>query len=421
MNINPLKWFSKSEPKVKSNGNGYGGGSNGGLSMADVINLSQGFSEKLEADYSCIRDKSETAGMIPLVIYDQDGKKVKRGREVDIFTRKPNDYMTMQTMIELIVYWYEQRGAFYAYKRKNENGNVYEIIPFRFQSNVSAQMDQNGNVYYLYTTNDGKPLAGYYEEDLFIVIGNTTDGFTPISPRQQAASLFESSVAQENNYKELQTNGITSQMALGTDQVFADENKISSIRDQWQEFRGPAGVGRIPIFENGLKPVSLKLTPAETELLKSREFSVNRICRMRRVPLHRVGISDKSDITSIFDLDEAYFRNSIVPILRKIISEIEPCLPKRKNLRIEFNYNAFYAGSPWRMAESVDKVVKGGLKSINEGREDLGLEPVDGGDVYAINNNNVDYGSWNDLDKFNQNDESQTNTNNVEKDSDNEN
>ena len=47
--------------------------------------------------------------------------------------------------------------------------------------------------------------------------------------------------------------------------------------------------------------------------------------------------------------------------------------------------------------EHVEKGVKGGLLTINEGRIILGWEPVEGGDVFAIDNNNVVYGFWNEL------------------------
>lgn len=64
---------------------------------------------------------------------------------------------------------------------------------------------------------------------------------------------------------------------------------------------------------------------------------------------------------------------------------------------VEVDRKAFYAGSPWRLVEHVEKEVKGGLATVNEGRQDLGREPVDGGDVFAIDNNNVTYGTWPEL------------------------
>ena len=369
------------------------------MSMVDVASLSKSsYSEKLEVVYSCIRDKSETAGSIPLVLYGTNGKKKTSGRDFNLYTKNPNDYMTMQTFVELAVYWLEYRGVFYAYKAKNTNGNVHSIIPFRFQDCVVPQMDLNGNVYYTYTTNDGKPAVNYALDDLFIIKGQTRDGYTPISPLAEAASLIKTTASQEENYSELQKNGITSQMALATDNLFTDVNKIAKLQEDWKSFRGNQGFGNIPVFENGLKPVALKLTPQESELLRSREFSVNRICRVFRVPIHRVGITERADISNIFDLDEAYFRNSVVPILRKIESGLACCLSEGN--RLEFNLNAFYSGSPWRMAEAVDKLVKGGLYSVGEGREVLGLERIDGDDVFAIDNNNVMYGRWDNLEEM---------------------
>ena len=38
-----------------------------------------------------------------------------------------------------------------------------------------------------------------------------------------------------------------------------------------------------------------------------------------------------------------------------------------------------------------------GLASVNEGRIDLGRDPVEGGDVFAIDTNNLTFGTWDKL------------------------
>lgn len=43
---------------------------------------------------------------------------------------------------------------------------------------------------------------------------------------------------------------------------------------------------------------------------------------------------------------------------------------------------------------------EGGLMTVNEGRGALGWEPVEGGDVFAIDNNNVVYGFWHELEQM---------------------
>jgi HK97 family phage portal protein len=261
-------------------------------------------------------------------------------------------------------------------------------------------MDVAGNVYYTYVKNDGTIGDAYNLEDLFIIKGFTLDGFTPVSPLVQNARLLGIANAQEETAFESQTDGITARMYAKTDQIFTDENAIARIKEQFNEMRGPNGSKAIPVLEQNLSLHSLKLTPAETELLKAREFTVNRICRVFRVPVHRVGVTGTGTGTGV-DVEkenEEYLRSSLNPILVKVEKALNELMPS--GYEVEFDRNAFYAGSPWRLVEHVEKGVKGGLYSINEGRIALGEEPVAGGDRCAIDNNNVVYGTWDNLEQM---------------------
>jgi len=358
---------------------------------------------KIECVYAAIRDKSETIGQIPLKLYRKETGKaretIESNRNYKIFTQTPNSYMTMQGFLEMLVVSMERFGAFYAYIERNDRGSVMSIVPFRNQANVRPQMDVNGNVYMTYTRNDGTLGDAYKLEDLFIVKGFTLDGYTPVSPMMQTASLLGIAQAQEESQLETQTNGITSQMALSTDQIFNDDGAKQRLKTEWESYRGPAGRSRVPIFEQGLKPISLKLTPAETELLKNREYTVNRICRTFRVPIHRVGVQQSgSGSVNMFDLDEAYMRDSLNPILKKAEFAFNQLLPA--GFEVQFDRNAFFAGSPWRLMAHIEKGLKGGVLSVNESRGALGLEPIEGGDVFAIDSNNVIYGDWRNLESM---------------------
>src|SRR5574343_525408 len=350
------------------------------LTLDDIARMGdQSLSSKIEAVYACWRDKAETVGQLPIKLYEtskKGRKEINSGRVQRIFCEKPCDYMTFQSFMEMLVVSLERFGAFYAYVEKNDLGNVMSIIPFRYQGNIHPSIHINGNVYYTYVTNDGKIGDPYRAEDLFIIKSFTFDGYTPVSPLVQNARLLGIANAQENTQYESQTDGITARMYASTDQIFKDDNAIERIKHQFKEMRGPSGAKAIPVLEQNLTLHSLKLTPAETELLKNREFTVNRICRIFRVPVHRVGVaSPNTGPGDVFDLDEAYMRDSLNPILVKVEKELNPLLPA--GYELEFDRKAFYGGSPWRLVEHVEKAVKGGLYSINEGRNALGEEPVE--------------------------------------------
>ena len=377
------------------------------LTINDVVRQVNGgdlpisLSLKIETVFAALRDKSETIGQLPIKLYEtskKGRKEIKSGRVHRIFCERPCDYMTMQTFMENLVVSLERFGAFYAYIERNDLGSPMSIVPFRFQGNIHPSMDVNGRVFYNYVKNDGTIGDAYNLEDLFIIKGFTLDGFTPVSPLVQNARLLGIANAQEETALETQTDGITSRMYGSTPNGFKDDNKIARLQEQIKTLRGPKGSSAIPIFEEDLKFHSFKLTPAETELLKNREFTVNRICRVFRVPVHRVGVTGTGTGLDIEKENEEYLRSSLNPILVKVEKALNSLLPP--GYEIEFDRNAFYAGSPWRLVEHVEKGVKGGLYSINEGRNALGEEPVEGGDVYCVDNNNVVYSSWDKLESM---------------------
>ena len=394
--MNPLKrWFSKPAITEKSEPT---------LTLNDIAGrspvISQAGSLKIEAFYSCIRDKSETIGQLPLRLYrnkaDGSRERIKDNRLHRIFTKQPNDFQTMIDFIQMVVVSVETVGAFYAYKERNDRGNVMSIIPFFHQRNVKPSADLHGNIYYNYVYNDGRIGDPYHTEDMVIIKNFTLDGYTPISPIDYMATILGISYSQEESYKELQTNGITAQMALGTDGKITDDNSLKRLKEDWNNYRGAKGRKSIPILEEGLKPINLKLTPAESDLIQHREFSVKRIASALKVPLYRVNMHTGNMSKGVLpELDESYMRNSLQPVLVKIEHALNECLPD--GITVEFNRKAYYAGSPWRLVEHVAAELKSGACSIGEAREDLGRERIPGDDVFVIDSNNATYGKWDEL------------------------
>jgi phage portal protein BeeE len=108
--------------------------------------------------YSCIRIKSESIGQLPVKLFSHDGNQkveITSGVQHSVFTQRPNTYQTWQEFIEMYITTIETIGNFYAEIKRNRYGNVYEIVPFRYQNNCSAEMNASGQVYYTYSTNDG--------------------------------------------------------------------------------------------------------------------------------------------------------------------------------------------------------------------------------------------------------------------------
>ena len=351
--------------------------------------------------YTCIRDKAETISQLPINLY-KDGRKVVTGQDRlrGIFCKRPNEYMTMGEMVSHIMVSLETNGVWYAYKSLNRFNNVSEIIPFRYQRNVNANMDVNGRVYYTYSTNDGKPVITARPGEIVKVQLMSLDGFTPMSPITAAARTIGVAISEEDYLGSLMESGAVPKGVLSTDQVFKDGNAIKRLKDEWKEkYGGVRKSGETPILEGGLKYQDIGVKPADAELIAQRVFSAQQICGIFRVPCRRAGIIVTGQTQrTVEEENNDYYRNAIMPIVVKIEDALNELLPSGFTLR--FDESQFTRGDLKSQIEAVGSKFKLGSISINELRVATGDEPIEGGDVHAIDTNNLTFGSLTDIPKF---------------------
>lgn len=406
MNINPVKWFGGSSSKhelkkaqnlIRKYENEFG------VVVFDKNHAGATVNTKtaLETDivYTCIRDKSESIGQLPVIV-KRNGVKLKKGvREHRIFSLKPNDYMTMQDLLEMYVTCIEMYGNFYMVPVKNKFGNIYELIPLRFQNNIRAAMDTNGRVYYTYSTNDGKPKIHFAGSDLIHIKLNSLDGFTALSPMTAAARTLGIAISQEEHIANLMEKGARPSGVLTSDTVFKDPTALKRLKDQWTStYGGSSNSGKTAVLEGGLKYQSMGLSPADTELIKQRVFSRIQLCGIYRVPPSRVGIVEAQKYKNLEENNKSYLRDSLIPLITKFEMGVNNELPD--SLEIMIDIRQYARGDRKSQVEALGAELKLGGISIAEMREDLDREYVDGSDVFAIDTNNLTFGALTDIPKL---------------------
>lgn len=354
----------------------------------------------VEAFFSCVQDQSSAIGSLPVKVYrlgilDKAPERVRNGQVHRVVAERPNDYQNTQEFLEMVVTSYRTNGAFYALPFYDSKGRLSELIPFTNQLAVKPNMDINGQVYYTYTMNNGQSVIAGTPDQLFIVKGMTLDGYTPIRPLTAQAQLMGIAMDQEDGYANLQSNGITSQMALGTENLFDNKDARMRLKEDFTKFRGPAGRKEIPILEQGLKPIPLNLTPQEMDLLNQRQFTVKRICAVTETMPHRIGAETIKSSDKVYELDEAQFKKWN-PLIVKIENEMSR--HAGRYITVKLDRNAFYAGSPVRLAEAVERQFRNCLANMAESREDLGKEYVPGTeDIWCVDSNNITLGKLDDI------------------------
>ena len=203
------------------------------------------------------------------------------------------------------------------------------------------------------------------------------------------ASLNENIHAQENS-NTLFGKGSKPSGVLQTDAKL-NEEQMETLRKRFGvQLASPAG--GLLIADRGLKYAQLSLNPADAQLLETRRFGVEEICRWFGVPGVLVGTSGQTSWGSgIEQIVDGFNKFTVNPLL----TQFEQALHRRlvsvtdSDTEIEFMTDAFLRGSSKDRAAFYQTMVQNGLMTRNEARERENLPPQDGGEMLTTMSNYV--------------------------------
>lgn len=150
--------------------------------------------------------------------------------------------------------------------------------------------------------------------------------------------------------------------------------------------------GGLYVVDRGLKYTQLSLTPADAQLLQTRQFSVEEICRWFGVPGVLVGSNAQTTWGSgIAQIVEGFHKFTIGPLCK----QLEQALSRRLisitdvDMTIEFKLDGFLRTTPQERAQFYSTMAQNGAMSRNEIRRLENLPPVEGGDTLTAQSNLV--------------------------------
>ena len=135
-----------------------------------------------------------------------------------------------------------------------------------------------------------------------------------------------------------------------------------------------------------MKFQSFNLSPADTQLLETREFIVKEFCRWFSIPYQLVQGDNGTD----FDGMNAYFyKNTILPMCTNLeqlmLSKV--AMDEKKDHIIRFRLAFLNRANDQQRADINAKYVQNGIKTRNEVRREEGWEDIEGADELTAQTN----------------------------------
>jgi len=341
---------------------------------------------QLSSVWACIRLLSESISTLPLKVYvrEADGsrKLAQDHPAYQVLCRRPNLEMTPSRFMLLVVASICLRGN--AFVEKKMIGRKLVALDPLLPQNMVVKRLPTGKLEYTYTENGAKRVIPV--DRMMHIRGFGLDGVCGMMPLSSGRDVFGAAMAVDEAAAKIFENGLQSTGFLSSKTALNKEQR-ERLRKSLQSFIGSKNAGKLMVLENELSYQNVTMNPEAAQLLESRAFSIEEICRWFRVPPFMVGHVTKQSswASSVEGMNLIFLTNTLRPLLVNIEQEIARCL-----LDGDEDYFAEFSVEGLLRADSVGRsayyttALQNGWMSRNDVRRLENLPPIQGGDIYTV-------------------------------------
>lgn len=340
----------------------------------------------LSTAWACVRLVAGTISSLPLMVYRQGSN----GREVAtdhplyrILHDSPNADQTALNFWQFVSAAIELQGNGYAEIQRIGSRIVSLSVPFA-PDFVQPRRTRNGSIEYRVTV-EGRERVLDQSQMLHIrgFGGNPLGGLSTLAFGRKTFGL---ALSIENAAAGTFRNGVMTSGILSSDKLLTAPQRKEMEALLQEKYQGSLQAGVPMLLDNGLTWESLSINPDDAQMLESRAFSVEEICRFFSVPPHMIGHTQGNTTlgTSIEQQTIGFVQFSLRERLKNIESTLEKQLlspvERAAGMRIEFNIEGLLRGDSAARTEFYDKALASKWMTINEVRAKENLTPVPWGD-----------------------------------------
>lgn len=349
----------------------------------------------LSAVWGCVNLLSGTIASLPLQVFATDAAGQRQARREHPLYRvlhdSPNYDQTALDFWDFMNMSLELWGNGYA-RIERLGGRVVALIPVR-PALVSVRRERSGGLRYRWSE-DGKSFD-LPEDEVLHIRGPGGDPLGGMSTLTFARQTFSLALAANTSASAMFRNGMRPSLAIKFAEWLSAENRKIAETQLVEKFTGAMNTGRPLVLEGGMTVETLSLTPEDAQMLETRSFSIEEICRFFGVP--PVMIQHSSATTSWPTGVEQQVLMFIKFTLRRRLKRIEAAIAKQllseserqAGLFAEFNLEGLLRGDSSGRAAFYKSGLNDGWLTINEVRARENLPPVEGGEVPRIQKQNV--------------------------------
>lgn len=190
-------------------------------------------------------------------------------------------------------------------------------------------------------------------------------------------------------------NGLRPSGVIGFDKFMTPEQRAMIEAGVNTKYAGAMNAGRPFVLEGGSTWQQITFSPEDAQMLESRGFSVEEVCRFFGVPPFMIGHNDKSSgypaslEQQVLLFTKFHFAKRVRRIEMAARKQLLTARDRALGVIIKADMDELLRGDSVARAQFYKTMSDIGMMTINQGRAKEGWAPVEGGDVPRIQMQNV--------------------------------
>ena len=341
--------------------------------------------------YGCVRCLSEDLAKLPIQVrrrLPQGGSEPANGHRIARLLRRPNRWQTAFDFMAYLVTALALRGNAYAVIVRDAAGVPLELVPVS-PDRVTLMLSPSGFLFYkvYHPALGGTGLVTLSQDDMLHIRGLSLDGYVGVSPIAAAQDAIGLALATQTHGGTLFRQGAQVPHVITAPGTLTPEARQRIQQSFMDSLAGVNNAHKPAVFDAGMKLERIALTNDEAQFLATRQFQVNDICRVFRVPPHKVMNLERATFSNIENQNQQYIDDALMPLAARIEHQCEWNLlfeDEQDEFEIRFDFDALLRGDYKTRMEGHQIALLNGIMNRNEIRAKEGRGPVPGGDEYRV-------------------------------------
>lgn len=347
------------------------------------------------AFWACVRKYSSTIGTLPIGLFErlEDGGRRSRGDHplYRLLHDQPNADQTAVEFWEGVAACLCVWGN--AYSEKHYSGGVPIALTLLRPDLMSVERDRNGDLVYRYS--DPRGSRDYDEAEIFHVRGFGFGDTVGLSPLAYGRQTLGTAMAGDEAAARTFSNGMRPGgfFTYNGPKPLTPDQRAQAHKALIEPYQGAENAGKIGILEatGGFAWQDVAMPPKDAELLLSRKFGIEEICRILDMPPILIGHASEGQTmwgSGVEQIMTGWYVTGLRPYLVRIEQAIKRSLipaEERGLIYAEINAEGLLRADSKARAEMYSKLLQVGAITPNQICDRENMPRFEGGDVHLVN------------------------------------